>query len=598
MLKRIRKLFDRRAKKSSSSGAPLEDPGREASDVREAEPRPPVTHGPRVVHRPIDHSDLDPDAVKIIQRLTRFDHSAYLVGGCVRDLLLDVKPKDFDIGTSATPRQVRRVFRNSRIIGRRFRLAHVYFQNGKIIEVATFRGQELAPEGDNPDGKAQDLLIRDDNLFGTVEEDALRRDFTINSLFYDVNNETVLDHADGLNDLRRRLVRTIGDPEIRFREDPIRILRAIKFAARLDLRIESKTLAALRRLRGEIPKAAAPRILEEINRFCRGGAARKSFELLRETDILDVLLPEVAGELGRNPDAWKLLIHLLDAIDQRQKEGLEAGTGAILAILLLPAMQRRIGWKADGSAEQPRGMNIRHEVDELVRPMALRLRLSRKDQETCRQIISTLFRMVPARRLRPATRRAILKRECLPVANWILGALARLYAGDFEHAHEYWSRAAEESPAEAPSSVRDEKAPKDEAARGRRRGSRRGGRRRSAGAKVGGKAADDSRAKRAAPPMKAPPKTWDDDYFFSALPSAPKIAPEENSGDRYGADALAASTEAKGGTTGPEAGDEPTAEPAEATTESRGPRKRKRRPRRRRRPAGGGGGSGEQGEAS
>src|SRR6185436_6701804 len=183
---------------------------------------------------------------------TRFDHTAYLVGGCVRDLLVGRKPKDFDIATTATPRQVRRAFSNCRIIGRRFRLAHVYFQNGKVIEVATFRARDVRdPEefvengSDGEDGDA-DILIRDDNVFGTPEEDALRRDFTINALFYDVNKETVLDHAEGLADLRRRSVRTIGDPATRFREDPIRILRAIKFAARLDFVIEAKTLAALR----------------------------------------------------------------------------------------------------------------------------------------------------------------------------------------------------------------------------------------------------------------------------------------------------------------------------------------------------------------
>ena len=171
------------------------------------------------------------------------------------------QPKDFDIATSATPRQVKRLFSNCRIIGRRFRLAHVYFQSGKIIEVATFRARdaEARPRGDDPaDGAADDaddLLIRDDNVFGTPEEDALRRDFTINALFYDVNAETVIDHADGLGDLRRRLVRTIGDPEIRFREDPIRILRAIKFAARLDFAIEPTTLEALS---GHAPRSPRP----------------------------------------------------------------------------------------------------------------------------------------------------------------------------------------------------------------------------------------------------------------------------------------------------------------------------------------------------
>ena len=210
-----------------------------------------VHHGPSVVHRPIPESDLDPDAVRIIRRLVRFDYTAYLVGGCVRDLLLGRAPKDFDIATSATPRQVKRLFSNCRIIGRRFRLAHVYFQNGKIIEVATFRTRDV--QADTSDDaseavdEADDLMIRDDNVFGSPEEDAVRRDFTVNQLFYDVDTGNVLDHADGLGDLRRSLVRTIGDPEVRFKEDPIRILRAIKFAARLDFAIEPTTREALLR---------------------------------------------------------------------------------------------------------------------------------------------------------------------------------------------------------------------------------------------------------------------------------------------------------------------------------------------------------------
>ncbi|MBZ5639263.1 MAG: hypothetical protein LAO51_10990, partial [Acidobacteriia bacterium] len=234
MLRRIRDLLKRspkapRTREAQGADVP-EPPAAPAPPVAEASPPAPVPirHGPRVVHHRIEPAELDQDAVRILQRLTRFDHAAYLVGGCVRDLLLGRRPKDFDIGTSATPRQIKRLFSNCRIIGRRFRLAHVYFQNGKIIEVATFR----AYDGDEAEGGAEpgrkDLLIREDNVFGSVEEDALRRDFTINALLYDVGSCNVLDHADGLSDLRRRLVRTIGDPEVRFREDPIRILRAIK----------------------------------------------------------------------------------------------------------------------------------------------------------------------------------------------------------------------------------------------------------------------------------------------------------------------------------------------------------------------------------
>jgi len=237
----------------------------------------------------LDRAAIDPDADRVVRKLTRAGHKAYLVGGCVRDLLVARKPKDFDVATSATPNEIKATFRNCRIIGRRFRLAHVFF-GSKIIETSTFRA--------NPrDEDDHDLLIRRDNVFGTETEDARRRDFTINGLFYDVEREEVIDHVGGLADLDGKLVRTIGDPDIRFQEDPVRILRAIKFAARLDFGFEPGTWRALLRWRGEISKCAPPRLLEEIHRLMRGGAARRSFELMVETGVLAVLSPYLAGLL-------------------------------------------------------------------------------------------------------------------------------------------------------------------------------------------------------------------------------------------------------------------------------------------------------------
>ncbi|HEX5060357.1 MAG TPA: polynucleotide adenylyltransferase PcnB [Kofleriaceae bacterium] len=237
----------------------------------------------------LDRTAIDPDADRVVRKLTRAGYKAYLVGGCVRDLLVSRTPKDFDVATSATPNEIKATFRNSRIIGRRFRLAHVFF-GSKIIETSTFRA--------NPrDEDDHDLLIRRDNVFGTETEDARRRDFTINGLFYDVEREEVIDHVGGLADLDARLIRTIGDPDIRFQEDPVRMLRAIKFAARLSFGFDPATWRALLRWRGEISKCAPPRLLEEMHRLLRGGAARRSFELLVETGVLAVLSPYLAGLL-------------------------------------------------------------------------------------------------------------------------------------------------------------------------------------------------------------------------------------------------------------------------------------------------------------
>src|SRR5947209_4740392 len=234
--------------------------------------------GPRIVPReqhPISRRDIDSDALKVLYRLRQFNHTAYLVGGSVRDLLLSRRPKDFDVGTSAHPYQVKKLFRNCWIIGRRFRLAHVKFGQ-KIIEVATFRRQVAAGEevvqdgvpapvhhapaerGAGAPGVNNEHLIHRDNTFGTPEEVAFRRDFTINALFYDIATFSIIDYVGGLDDVRAGLVRAIGDPEVRFRADPVRMLRAVALAAPLDFTIDPPVLDALRLRRQEIAKAAPP----------------------------------------------------------------------------------------------------------------------------------------------------------------------------------------------------------------------------------------------------------------------------------------------------------------------------------------------------
>ncbi len=263
-----------------------------------------------------EESRVDPDAQKVVRRLTRHGFEAYLVGGCVRDLLLDRRPKDFDVATDARPEDVRALFRNSRIIGRRFRLVHVLFGGGKVIEVATFRrtpNLDVDPLDSNGSAADVDLLIRSDNAFGEAHEDALRRDFTINALFYDLERGQILDWVGGMHDIERRVVRTIGDPETRFREDPVRILRAIKFAARLDLGIDPDVYDAMVVTRATLARAARPRLFEEILRLLRGGGAHRSIWLAWELGILSVLLPELASFLdddegdGATSRVWKLL---------------------------------------------------------------------------------------------------------------------------------------------------------------------------------------------------------------------------------------------------------------------------------------------------
>ncbi len=361
---------------------------------------------------------IDPDAAKVVQRLRRYDHAAYLVGGCVRDLLLGRKPKDFDVVTSATPQEIKRLFRNCRIIGRRFRLAHVFF-GPKIIETSTFRANPREVEEEEAENGTEaesgDLLIRRDNVFGTPEEDARRRDFTINGLFYDLETGNVIDHVNGLVDLEARVVRTIGDPDIRFREDPIRILRAVKFAARCDLTIEPETYRRMMDHRGDIAKCAQARVSEEFYRLLRAGAAKRSMEILLEAELLELLAPELSRALRDDPNATaeesdpaKLetiqrrrarLWAYLAALDRSTARRTVPPTNSLLlAVLMLPPLRDALDPDSTGVGD------IGQLVSQSIQPVLERLRASRRDGELARQILLAIRYILPSknpRRKRP-----------------------------------------------------------------------------------------------------------------------------------------------------------------------------------------------------
>ena len=360
---------------------------------------------------------IDPDAAKVVQRLRRYDHAAYLVGGCVRDLLLGRKPKDFDVVTSATPQEIKRLFRNCRIIGRRFRLAHVFF-GPKIIETSTFRANPRELEEEDPESGSEaesgDLMIRRDNVFGTPEEDARRRDFTINGLFYDLETGQVIDHVNGLVDLEARVVRTIGDPDIRFREDPIRILRAVKFAARCDLTIEPETYRRMMDHRNDIAKCAQARVSEEFYRLLRAGAAKRSMELLLETEMLELLAPEIARGLKNQPavepdgEQTELqsfhrrrdrLWAYLAALDRSTaRRTIPPTNSLLLAVLMLPPLRDALDPDSAGVGD------IGQHVAQSIQPVLERLRASRRDGELARQILLAIRYILPSknpRRKRP-----------------------------------------------------------------------------------------------------------------------------------------------------------------------------------------------------
>lgn len=290
------------------------------------------THVPRPEHN-ISRANISEHALKVLYRLKNSGFEACLVGGGVRDLLLEREPKDFDIATNATPEQVRKLFRNCRLIGRRFRLAHVHFP-GAIIEVATYRGQHEGDQGD--EGQIVNGMIVRDNVYGTLEEDAMRRDFTVNSLYYNIQDFSVVDFVGGLEDLKQMRLRLIGDPELRYKEDPVRMLRAIRFAGKLDFTIEPASEEPIPRLAHLLEDVPPARLFEEVLKLFLAGKARRNFDLLRQYDLFQILFPQTDAAINEADSIS--FISLLEAAlvntDERIAEKKSVTPAFILAIFL------------------------------------------------------------------------------------------------------------------------------------------------------------------------------------------------------------------------------------------------------------------------
>ncbi len=342
----------------------------------------------RVLERsehPISRRNIGAEALKVLKRLDGRGFKGYLVGGGVRDLMLGRTPKDFDIATDASPGQVKRLFRNSRIIGRRFRLAHVFF-GPTIIEVATFR-RDPDPQGQkSPPG---DLLITSDNEFGTPREDAFRRDFTVNALFYDISSFTVLDYVGGIEDLADGVIRTIGDPEVRFCEDPVRMMRACEMAGRLDFTIDRASQEAIQSLAREIEKAAPARMTEEIVQLLRCGAAGPSMQWMHDLDLLDIVLPEAAVVLEARKHGLDDFEMLVPAIDRLVNDGCQLSDPTLLAALLLPTvlLERREVETSTGRRILRR--RLRRLTEDVAAPFFSRLTLAKFKSEAALQALDT-----------------------------------------------------------------------------------------------------------------------------------------------------------------------------------------------------------------
>lgn len=304
---------------------------------------------PRDQHN-ISRTRISDSALKVLYRLKQAGHGAFLVGGGVRDLLLGREPKDFDVATDARPEEIKRLFRNCRIIGRRFRLAHVQFGE-EIIEVATFRAR-AGEEGDDEVTSENGRLLRD-NVYGTIEDDAWRRDFTVNALYYDISDFSVVDYTGGYEDLQAGRLRVIGDPRQRFREDPVRMLRAVRFAAKLGFRIEEGCEEAIYELGHLLEDISPARLFDETLKLFQGGYALETFELLRHYRLFGALFPETEIQLQHEEENFPLVFvaKALENTDRRVEEGKPITPAFLVAVLLWQAIRH------EASLFQDRGMS-------------------------------------------------------------------------------------------------------------------------------------------------------------------------------------------------------------------------------------------------
>lgn len=298
---------------------------------------------PRVYSRPehsISRSQISENALKVLYRLKKADYEAYLVGGCVRDLLLGREPKDFDVVTNAHPEDIRAIFRNCRLVGRRFRLAHVHFGQ-EIIEVATFRA--LQGENQHHERVLENGRILRDNVYGTIEEDAFRRDFTVNALYYNISDFSVVDFVGGMDDHKAGVIQLIGNPEERYREDPVRMLRAVRFAVKLGFTIEKDSAGPIHRLAGLLEEIPPARLFDEVLKLMLSGYAVQTFEQLRHYGLFAALFPETERCLAREPEGFPLtfLAKSLERTDERIAEGKPVAPYFLFAALLWEPVRAR-----------------------------------------------------------------------------------------------------------------------------------------------------------------------------------------------------------------------------------------------------------------
>lgn len=353
---------------------------REESEAEQAVARPHMTIIPREQHA-ISRKDISENALKVLYRLNKAGYEAYLVGGGVRDLLLGKKPKDFDVTTNATPDQVRKLFRNCRLVGRRFRLAHVMF-GPEIIEVATFRGHHEGSESDRTTSqRGQNGMLLRDNIFGSIEEDAQRRDFTINSLYYSVADFTVRDYVGGMQDLQEGVIRLIGNPETRYREDPVRMLRAVRFAAKLNMHISPETAEPIPRLATLLNDIPPARLFEESLKLLQAGNGYETYQQLREYHLFQPLFPTITRYFTENGDSAmeRIIAQVLKNTDNRIRNEMRVNPAFLFAAMFwypLLEMAQKIAQESGLAYYDAFALAMNDVLDEACRSLAIPKRLT------------------------------------------------------------------------------------------------------------------------------------------------------------------------------------------------------------------------------
>ena len=328
----------------------------------------------------ISRNNIDEHALKVLYRLHKAGYQACLVGGAVRDLLLDIKPKDFDVATDATPEEVNKLFRNCRLIGRRFRLAHIHFGR-QVIEVATYRtNHDLSQSGIQDEGGR---IVRD-NVFGGLSDDVWRRDFTVNALYYDISNFSVIDFVGGFEDIKRQRLCLIGDVETRYREDPVRMLRAIRFSAKLGFEIEEKSKTPIYSLGHLLEDIPAARLYEEVLKLFHSGHAVRSFELLLEFDVLKYLFPEAAKSIAENEAVKHMLTIAMQNTDERIRKDMRVTPAFLFAALLWHPVNSKVHQLTDNG--MPYSVAIQKIATRVLSQQAASVSIPKRFTSTMRDI--------------------------------------------------------------------------------------------------------------------------------------------------------------------------------------------------------------------